>query len=78
MKRYFIVLTALVGVVAFLVGLIAAGSLPLGRSAGVERPAVTAAAPTTVAPAAVALPPAPSPIVSFADVADRINAARTG
>ncbi len=75
MKRYFIVLTALVGVVAFFVGLIADGSLPLGRAITADRPAVTAAAPAAVAPAAAALPPAPSPIVSFADVADRINAA---
>ncbi len=75
MKRYFAVLTGLVGLVAFFVGMIAAGSLPFGRAVGADRPAVTLDSPRTVAPAAVALPPAPSPIVSFADVADRINAA---
>jgi serine protease Do len=77
MKKFAIVLTVLVGAVAFLIGIIAAGSWQMGRLTNTERPVVTALPPAgNVAPAAaVAIPPAPSPIVSFADVADRINAA---
>jgi S1-C subfamily serine protease len=76
MRKFAIVLTALVGAVAFLIGIIAAGSFQISRLTTAERPVVTALPPANnVTPAAVAIPPAPSPIVSFADVADRINAA---
>src|SRR5574338_1516019 len=77
MKKFAIVITTLVGTVAFLVGIIAAGSWQIGKLAHPDRPMVTALPPASqITPtAAVAIPPAPSPIVSFADVADRINAA---
>jgi serine protease Do len=77
MKKFAIVITTLVGTVAFLVGIIAAGSWQIGKLAHPDRPMVTALPPAShISPtAAVAIPPAPSPIVSFADVADRINAA---
>jgi serine protease Do len=76
MRKFAIVLTVLVGAVAFLIGIIAAGSWQISRMTVPERPVVTALPPAnSVSPAAIAIPPAPSPIVSFADVADRTNAA---
>jgi serine protease Do len=76
MRKFAVVLTVLVGVVAFLIGVIAAGSWQFGHLSTPERPVVTALPPAnTMATAATPIPPAPSPIVSFADVADRINAA---
>ncbi|MBI2221464.1 MAG: trypsin-like peptidase domain-containing protein [Acidobacteria bacterium] len=75
MKKFTIVTLGLVGSVTFLLGLIAAGTVAPARVVSDFRPAVvTPPAPAAIEPAA-AIPSPPSPIVSFADVADRTNAA---
>ncbi|HSL21566.1 MAG TPA: trypsin-like peptidase domain-containing protein [Vicinamibacterales bacterium] len=75
MRRFTVVTIGLVGVVAFLVGLIVAASFGPTRALPTERPSVAAPRDATLDTAATPIAPAPSPIVSFADVADRINAA---
>ncbi len=75
MKKFTIVTLGLVGSVTFLLGLIAAGTVAPARVVSDFRPAVVVPpAPAAIEPAA-AIPSPPSPIVSFADVADRTNAA---
>jgi serine protease Do len=75
-RRFAVLIVALVGAVTFLLGIIAGGSVTPSRSVLADRPAVASPPPLTAAmePAA-AIPSPPSPIVSFADVADRTNAA---
>lgn len=76
MRKFTLVLVVLVGVVAFLVGLVVAGTFAPARAVATDRPNPAAPAPRPpMEPAAAAIQPPPSPLVSFADVADRTNAA---
>jgi serine protease Do len=66
-RRFTIISVGLTASVAFLVGLILAGSM-----VPVQAPAVAAAARTTVLPGSL-LDSGPAEVVNFADVAERIN-----
>jgi serine protease Do len=74
-RRFTVVSLVLVALVTFLLGMIASGGYTPARALTVERPVpVSPPVPAAIEPAAP-IPSPPSPIVSFADVADRTNAA---
>jgi serine protease Do len=73
-NRFAAVILALVGSVTFMIGLSVSQSYA-PRQSNSTPPPVAAPARPALEPARVTLPVASSPIVSFADVADRINPA---
>jgi serine protease Do len=74
-RRFTIVTLGLVATVTFLLGMIAAGGFAPTRAFPLERPTVASPPATVAVEPAAPIPSPPSPIVSFADVADRTNAA---
>ena len=80
MRRFVGVMVVLVGLVAFMVGLVVAGSgirLPAADPASIfsKGPARSAAAPVPAVASAVLSPPLPGTGIDFAEVASRMNAA---
>lgn len=74
-NRFAAVILALVGSVTFMIGLSVSDSHAPARSEVPAPPAAAPLAPPALEPARMPLPLSSSPLVSFADVADRINPA---